>query len=468
MYKTATINIVSALKAELDKKLPMKPEDDKRLNRKLRLEFNYNSNHIEGNTLTYGQTQLLLFFDKSSGDVPVSDIEEMKAHDIALSQIEEMAKENERPLTELFIKELNKIILVKPFWKDAISQNGTPTRKRIEIGQYKTSPNSVMLRNGKMHEYASPEETPALMNELLNWYNKNMETFHPVHLAAEFHYRFVCIHPFDDGNGRVARLLMNYILLRNNYPPVIIKSEDKETYLTALQKADTGDVVSLIEYIEKQSIWSLELSIKAANGEDIDELGDIEKEIEILKKDRLTITKIFKTPKVSFEIIKHIFDDLWTPLNKVLNKFDDFFAESGNETYIDNLKLVKIKTIPSPIFNPARLLADKEVVVKKYEMFGLDLEEKKIKNISWSKKMLSLKSASKKIDYEILCSLDLNDSGYKLLITEMNTNSDSSMRNKTILFETENEYKTLFMSDAVNGIIKTVSNHIIKEIKGGE
>jgi Fic family protein len=71
MYKTATINIISALKAELDIKLPMKPEDDKRLKKKLRLEFNYNSNHIEGNTLTYGQTQLLLFFDKSSGDVPV-------------------------------------------------------------------------------------------------------------------------------------------------------------------------------------------------------------------------------------------------------------------------------------------------------------------------------------------------------------------------------------------------------------
>ena len=88
MYKTKTIDTVNALKIELDKKTPLEAEDEKRLQKKLRLEFNYNSNHLEGNTLTYGQTQLLLFFDKSSGDVPVSDIEEMKAHDVALSQIE--------------------------------------------------------------------------------------------------------------------------------------------------------------------------------------------------------------------------------------------------------------------------------------------------------------------------------------------------------------------------------------------
>ena len=239
MYKTATIDTVNALKAAYDKKLPMKAEYEERLEKKLRLEFNYHSNHIEGNTLTYEQTQLLLLFDRSS-NVPAHDIYEMKAHDIALSQIKEMAKDNERPLTELFIKELNKLILVKPFWKDAISYDGTPTRKKIEIGQYKTTSNSVRLRNGEIHEYASPVDTPVLMNDLLDWYNENKEIQHPVQLAAEFHYKFVCIHPFDDGNGRVARLIMNYILLKNNYPPVVIKSDDKENYLQPCRKQIPG------------------------------------------------------------------------------------------------------------------------------------------------------------------------------------------------------------------------------------
>ncbi len=464
MYNTTTINTINTLKLELDKKLPMKPEYEKRLNKKFRLEFNYNSNHLEGNTLTYGQTQLLLFFDKSSGDIPISDIEEMKAHDIALSQIEEMAKDNERPLTEIFIKELNEIILVAPFWKEAISPDGVPTRKKIEIGKYKTSPNSVRLRNGEIHEYASPEETSALMSDLLNWYNINNKLLHPIQLAAEFHYKFVCIHPFDDGNGRVARLIMNYILLKNNYPPIIIKSDDKENYLTALQKADTGDIISLIEYIEKQAIWSLQLSIKAANGEDIDELEDIEKEIEILKRDKLTKTKIFRTPKVSYEVITHINDDLWSQINKVLNKFDDFFAESKNENYVNYKKVEKI--IHSPIFNTTRLFSDR--IEKKYMVFGHDLEEEPIQNLQWVKKMLSLKSASKKTDYEILCSLDLKDSNYKLVISESNTNSGNLMKNQSILFEKENEYKTLFMSDSVNSIVRIISNHMINIIKGGE
>jgi Fic family protein len=465
MYKTKTIDTLNALKIELDKKIPLKAEDERRLKKKLRLEFNYNSNHLEGNTLTYGQTQLLLFYDKSSGDVPVSDIEEMKAHDVALSQIEEMANEKERPLTENFIKELNKTILVKPFWKDAITPNGTHTRKRIEIGQYKTSPNSVQLKNGEIHEYASPEETPALMGDLLSWYKSSKDELHPVQLAAEFHYRFVCIHPFDDGNGRVARLIMNYILLKNGYPPVIIKSEDKESYLTALQKADTGDIESLIEYVEEQSIWSLELSLKAANGEDIDELGDIEKEIEILKRKKLTESKIFKTPKVSYEIINHINNDLWKPLNKLLDNFDDFFAETKNENYVDNNKIEKTRTITNPMLRTARLFADREVTVKNYEIFGHDLEEENIKEIQWVRKMLSLKSAKRKIDYEIWCSLQINDSQYSLVITERNTDSGSFMKNSTILFEIDNEYHILFMSDTINSIKRTVSNHLINKIQ---
>jgi hypothetical protein len=215
-------------------------------------------------------------------------------------------------------------------------------------------------------------------------------------------------------------------------------------------------------------MWSLELSIKAANGEDIDELGDIEKEIELLKKDKLTKTKIYRTPKVAYELINHINDDLWMPISRVLNKFEDFFAESSDETYFNNIKIENTKIISSPLMGTARLLSDREVIVKKYNVFGHDLEEENIKNLQWKKKMLSLKSASKKIDYEILCSLDLNDSNYKLLIAESNTNSDSYMKNITTLFETENEYKTLFMSDSVNSIIRIITHHLIKEIKGGE
>ncbi len=464
-YNTKNIQNISKLKSELDQLIPFSEENQNKLQKKIRLEFNYNSNHLEGNTLTYGQTQLLLFFNKSSGDVPVSDIEEMKAHDVALSQISEMAKDSERPLSELFIKELNKTILVKPFWKDAISPNGSPTRKKIEIGQYKTSPNSVQLRNGEIQEYASPEETPALIRDLLNWYQEKKNVIHPVQLAAEFHYKFVCIHPFDDGNGRVSRLLMNYILLKHDYPMVIIKSEDKESYLTALQKADTGDLISLLEYVEEQAIASLKLYIKAGKGEDIDELGDIEKQIEILKREKLTKTKIFKTPKVSHNLINHIDNDLWSSLNKLLNKFNDFFAETSNEIYVDHLKYRKTTIMDNSIFGIPPNYLHKEIEVKPYKIFEKDLEDDEVNNIIWTKKMLSLKSATKKKDYEISCSLDLKESNYELKISESNANGDGIMKNKTILFEIVNEYKSYFMNEMIEGIQKGISKHLISIIQ---
>lgn len=465
-FETPSIKKIELLKKQIDAFLPLNGDDEKKLKKKFRLEFNYNSNHLEGNTLTYGQTQLLLFYDKSSGDVPVSDIEEMKAHDVALSQIEEMAKDKERPLTEQFIKELNKIILVKPYWRDAETYDKIPTRKKIEIGTYKTTPNSVRLKNGEIHEYASPAETPAKMNDLMVWYNENVNEMHPVQLAAEFHYCFVCIHPFDDGNGRVARLLMNYIILKNEYPPVIIKSEDKENYLTALQKADIGDLIALIEYIENQLIWSLELKLKAAKGEDIEELGDIEKEINILKREKLTKSKIYKTPKVSYDLINHINDDLWKPLLKVLNKFDDFFAETKTCIYVNNSKLVKKEIIRRAIGGYMHLFEDKEVLVQPYKIFDHDLEKENISEISWERNMLSLKSALKKIDYFINCNLILKEASYQLIISESDTDTSSILKNRNILFEEEKEYKSYFMNDDIEKVIRLTSNHLIKVIKG--
>ncbi|MBS7411403.1 MAG: Fic family protein, partial [Muribaculaceae bacterium] len=105
---------------------------------------------------------------------------------------------------------------------------------------YKTRPNSVITRYGDRFEYASPEETPALMNDLVNWYNKaeNSKKYSPVELAALFHYRYIRIHPFEDGNGRIARLMVNYILSRHDWPMIVVRNRDKQAYLEALHSSD--------------------------------------------------------------------------------------------------------------------------------------------------------------------------------------------------------------------------------------
>ena len=93
---------------------------------------------------------------------------------------------------------------------------------------------------GNQFEYASPEETPALMADLVEWYNdaEREGVLTPVELAAMFHYRYIRIHPFEDGNGRIARLMVNYILSRHNYPMIVVRSRKKQQYLEALHNTD--------------------------------------------------------------------------------------------------------------------------------------------------------------------------------------------------------------------------------------
>jgi len=296
------------------KSLPLKPEDKQRLDKKFRLEFNYNSNHLEGNTLTYGETELLIIFDQTKGDHDFREYEEMKAHDVALKMIEEEAKDEERPLTEQFIRLLNEKLLVKPFWKNAITQDGQTTRKEIIPGQYKTSPNSVRLQNGEIFEYTSPADAAIEMQKLTDWYNENITKEHPLLLSALLHYRFVRIHPFDDGNGRVARLLMNYVFLKNQLPLVVIRSSEaeKKAYLAALNRADAGETEFFINYLGEQLLRSLDLTVKAAKGEDIEEPNDLDKKIAVLSKEMLNSKS--EVRRKSSEVLKSLYEGSILPI----------------------------------------------------------------------------------------------------------------------------------------------------------
>lgn len=283
---TDYIERIERLSRDLERLKPISLKDEDRLWKKFRLEWDYNSNHIEGNTLTYKQTELLLMFDHIAGPISVREVEEMRAHDVAIRMVQELALDPERDLTETFIRDLNKAILVESYEKEAVTPSGEPTTKLIEPGNYKKTPNSVRLPSGELFNYVSPEETPIKMGELLEYYREHsaQKSEHPVVLAAMLHYDFVRIHPFDDGNGRVARLIMNFVLLKNSLPPVIIKSADKRAYLNVLRQADAELLNPFVNYIAEQLTWSLELSIRAAKGESIEEPDDLDKEIDVLVK----------------------------------------------------------------------------------------------------------------------------------------------------------------------------------------
>jgi Fic family protein len=362
-------NRIEELVNEIKSLPPISSENLKRLNKKFRLEFNYNSNHIEGNTLTYGETELLLFFDKTDGLHELREFEEMKAHDVAYKIIQEWATDIEQPLTETYIKQINEIILVRPFWKEAITPDGQSTRRQIKVGQYKEYPNSVRLQNGEMFEYASPTDTPIKMNELVQWYNAEIEKdeLHPVALAALLHYKFVLIHPFDDGNGRISRLLMNYVLIKNDLPPIIIKTTEKKKYLNALNQADVGNIEAFVNYIGEQLIWSLEIKIKATKGESIEEVDDVEKEIQLFKKAQLVnINKSkVKTKDLTYICFVKNINPFLISFDDKINTFKDLF-ESFESKFSVNI---------FPNITRFAQLSDLEDIIK---------ESNNISSIDWS------------------------------------------------------------------------------------
>jgi len=219
---------------------PLSEKDRDRLRRRFTVDFNYNSNHIEGNTLTYGQTEILLLFGKVIGEADIRDVQEMTASNVGLRMMTEEAALKEIPLTQNFIRTLHKTLLREDYTVYRKLPSGMHTSYVVHAGQYKTRPNSVITRDGDRFEYASPEETPGLMSDLVDWYNtaEKEGNLSPVELAALFHYRYIRIHPFEDGNGRIARLMVNYILSRHNIPMIVVRSRKKSEYLEALHKAD--------------------------------------------------------------------------------------------------------------------------------------------------------------------------------------------------------------------------------------
>lgn len=187
---------------------------------KVQIELTYNSNHIEGSRLTHEQTRYIFETNTiglDGGSVKIDDIVETANHFQCIDRIIENAK---KPVTETFIKELHRTL-----------KSGTTDARQdwFAVGDYKRLPNTV----GDMFT-AQPEEVAPKMKELLLEYNaKKEKTFDDL---LDFHYKFECIHPFQDGNGRIGRLLLFKECLKYNIVPFIIDEELKLFYYRGLKE----------------------------------------------------------------------------------------------------------------------------------------------------------------------------------------------------------------------------------------
>ncbi len=218
-------------KLRLESKRPLSPSFVNRLRRELMIEYTYDSNAIEGNTLTLNETRLVIEEGITIGKRPISEIQEAKNHPAAIEFIEELIYGSE-DLSEETVLQLNGLIL-----KDV----------EPDAGKYRTRGVHVA---GAVFSPPRSDEVPQLVKELLGWVGANLEEYSIIELGARFHHRFVQIHPFHDGNGRTARLLMNAILMRAGYPFLInISYRDRVKYLAALKEADLGDLRDFVNLV---------------------------------------------------------------------------------------------------------------------------------------------------------------------------------------------------------------------------
>jgi Fic family protein len=231
------------------------PELWKTILQKLKIDWTYNSNSIEGSTLTRGETHFFLTEGLTVEGKPFKDFIDTKNHANAIDWLTEIVK-SERDISEGLIKELNALLLFGVEYTPAINPYGQKIDKKPTPGQYKKQPNHVLLPNGDIHYYVEPIQVKSQMKELVEYVNSSK--VHPIALASILHYNLVRIHPFDDGNGRGARILMNLVLIQKGYFPAVIKSERKRKYLEAIHEADKGNINPFIAFIAKELIETYE------------------------------------------------------------------------------------------------------------------------------------------------------------------------------------------------------------------
>ena len=224
---------------------------------KLKVDWTYNSNSIEGSTLTRGDTHFFLTQGLTIEGKPFKDFLDAKNHAEAIDYLFEIVS-SQREITEGLIKELNYLILSGVNYTPAQDEHGNEIKKKANPGEYKKLTNHVLLPDGSIHQYVEPIQVQPQMEQLVNWIKGNEGKLHPILIATIVHYNLVRIHAFDDGNGRGARILMNLILMKYNIFPAVIKTEKKRFYLDTLQKADKGDIYPFIKFITSELIETQE------------------------------------------------------------------------------------------------------------------------------------------------------------------------------------------------------------------
>lgn len=223
-----------------------------------RVELTYTSNAIEGNTLNRRETALVVEKGLTVGGKSLMEHLEATNHAHALDWVKNQITRQPQHINEKDILLIHSMIL------KSIDESNAGRYRKVAV---RISGSSVIL--------PSPLKVPDLMSEFIE-YLRDASSIHPLELAAEAHYRLVTIHPFADGNGRSARLLMNMILLMSGYPPAIIRKQDRLAYITSLEKAQLGGSKDdYLKIISNAVDRSLDIYLKSVKGKSVKQIGEL-------------------------------------------------------------------------------------------------------------------------------------------------------------------------------------------------
>ncbi len=225
---------IENLKSEINKfrsEGELDPLSTEKLKEHFRTQHIFHSAGIEGNRLTLQETMLVLKEGITISEKSIQDTVEVKNLGIAFDFFYELALQN-TPITENYIKQMHQLVVGNDVY--------------VNAGNYR---NVGVIITGSEHTPPEPFEVPFKMQDLMNWLNENLNQENPIILAAVAHHEMAKIHPFTDGNGRTARLLLNLILMKQGYPICSIKRTERPRYYEALVEADKGNYHQIIELV---------------------------------------------------------------------------------------------------------------------------------------------------------------------------------------------------------------------------
>ena len=281
--------MVEIFKEFLNKERPLNDGILRKLQNNLRTEFIYNSNAIEGNTLTLRETDIILQFGITVKGKSLKEHNEVKGQEYALDFLNEVLKKEE-PLSIRLIREFHALIL---------------NDDKDNRGRFKQENNTILGAKFQTTPFYQVEEK---LQELIDNFNESDKNL--IEKVAKFHNDFEMVHPFNDGNGRTGRLLMNLELMKNGYPITIIKNEDRDDYYQALEIASIDkNYIPLTEFIKRSVENTFWISYKHFNEETKEKFENY------LKKNEIEIEKFYKEwidkkPEILIDLPRNWYDKI--------------------------------------------------------------------------------------------------------------------------------------------------------------